>query len=128
MSVIRDLWRDEPLASVLGLVGLGFLAGAWWNRRSRALAQALVLAQGGRPFEWDEAGRAPRAESPPPGATWRPGPPEPGAERASVLGYQRAATLPPPEEPQISGEADARDDEDAAARRSDWRWPAPGTH
>lgn len=87
-SIIRERWRAEPLASGLALVGLGFLAGAWWRRRSAPMPYE-------RSAVWRATGQPPVYEEEVRGASWRPEPPGPGAERASVVGYQRAAPTPP---------------------------------
>ncbi|HVE87786.1 MAG TPA: hypothetical protein VND93_33240 [Myxococcales bacterium] len=81
--------RRHPMAPAL--FGLGVLVGAAWHRRpwrerGRASERALDRPQGQR--------RAPAVEHPQ-GASWRPEPARPGGERASVLGYQRAAPTPP---------------------------------
>lgn len=81
--------QRHPMAPAL--FGLGVLVGAAWHRRpwrerGRASERALDRPQGQL--------RAP-AEEHAQSASWRPEPARPGGERASVLGYQRAASTPP---------------------------------
>jgi hypothetical protein len=72
----------------VALFSLGVLAGAAWERR-RAVAGR---ARGRRPFR--------RPAEPPQARSWTAEhAQQPGGERASVLGYERAPT-PPPSEPE----------------------------
>ena len=74
------------LRNPLALAGLGLVACAAWRRRSRAKV-AFQPSPGRLPVA--------RTLAPPEAQQWRPEPLRPGGERASVLGYQRAAPSPP---------------------------------
>ena len=82
-------FRGAPVA-----FSLGFLAGAAWRGRRPEIERALKPRSSRRAAEPAEAKVAPAA----------PVEPQPGAERASVLGYERAPAplaSPPPREPQV---------------------------